>query len=991
MNTRLVSFAVLLLAGCPTPTNNGERTLDRTELVSCEASEQCPTGNICSAGVCILGTCDPVVEVACDTEGLDGPYCCKPWELCSTLSFSCENDPTVNGIGCDPNEPTCTPCETQGDCAGGQFCSAATCLDAAGREDCTSSFQCPTGERCDRTVFLCVPDRGACQFCGTDFPELCCEDNQACSEQTGFCVDIPDAECSEDGECADGLFCDTLRRCAQCDETHSCGPGLLCDTGDGECFADRSCVVDGDCNGNERCPPTTLVCILPECQSDNECIGDARLICNEGTFKCELPDPVCPDDVDEENDTTALASELVDGVSFSGYLCRDDTDVLSFPVNPNKRYTATVDLGGSGQPGIIVSLLDDDLAVESTASFNASQASIQLAGVTGPAQSGTFYLKLQGNNDDSDHWTYTVTVAEAEPSQVADCTPAGQAEEPNNDFATATPVVLGAARTFSRCGTADVDFYRVTVPALNGVQATVANFFNIEGNLNVELYQEPNDNTGSRIDSATNINDIEIVDGTEVALEFWVKVFLASPAGAVTEQTYSVTTVAVPRPAACFPDASEPDGDMASARVLTLAGTPTPSAAATDIPRCNAQDKDFFRFAMPPNLGGIVLLRFTHSEGDMALDLLDAASGAVIDTSNVSNAASDPDEQVEVPGSATDTIEYVAVARLNGATGGIVGQKYSIEVQTFDNSQCIASEPSGGDDVFANGRCIGDFTELREDQPCTNDAARIGEPMLSADLAGCALAAEGSIPGCGRICGNGDGDWYRAGVLNNDQVLHAILDYNPLDGELGLARGTLTTVSGAVVETPATDTDHDGHLELSFAAPKNAPKEYGIRVKPNGSTGHQVQLYSLKVEVGLECLDDAFDAGALVNEKPVNAVIVRPNPDPGAPLDFTSTGLSRCSNDVDVFEMFAFSSEAVTVELDQQDTSPNGLIVELGTRPANLNNAAPVVDDDAPIAVAGSDAITFANTLGQQLYVTVRAQTGIVVTGPYTLRITASR
>lgn len=986
-------FAVILLAlalpACPVVTNTAPDIVDNTELKPCEASEQCPTGNVCAAGICILGSCDPVLETACDVGDIDGPFCCKPWELCSTLSFTCENDPSVDGIGCDPADPICTPCEVQSDCAGGQFCSSGTCLVAAGRDGCTSSFQCPTGERCDRNVFLCVPDRGACQFCGPAFDELCCEDNQVCSEQTGFCTDIPDAECQEDAECNAGLFCDDLRRCVQCDATHICGPGLLCDTGEGECFADNTCLVDDDCNGNERCPPSTLVCILPECESDSDCLGDSRLICNEGTFKCELPPPVCPDDSDEDNDTADVASPLEGGVSFDGYLCRDDTDVLSFPVNANKRYTATVNFGGSGQGGILVTMLGTDQStIESTAAFTAQQASIQVAGVTGPDESGTFYLKIQGNNEARDFWTFTVTVAEADPSQAADCTAAGQPEEPNNTFEEATTLTLGQTRTFSRCGTGDVDFYKVTVPALNGMHATIANFFNPEGNINVELFKAPNTLTGSRIDTATNVNDIEEVDGTEVSRDFWMKVSLATPAGAVTDQTYSVNTIAVPRPAACFPDPTEDDGTAATAAPLTLSGGPTPAVVVTDIVRCNPQDKDFFRFSMPPNLGGVVLLRFTHSEGDMALDLFraDATTGAPIDTSNVSNVSSDIDEQVEVPGSATDTIDYIAVARLNGATGGITGQKYTLEVQTFDNSQCIASEPNGGDDVFANGRCVGTFTELvPPDLQCTNDTARIAEPMLTADLAACGAAPEGTIPGCGRMCGNGDSDWYRVGVLNNDQILRAILDYDPLGGELGLARGTLTASSGAVAETPSTDTDHDGHLELSFAAPRNAPKEYGIRVKPVGTTGHQVQLYSLRIEVGAECPEDAFDIGALVNEKPVDAVIIRPGAVESTPLNFTSSGLSRCTNDVDVFEFIAFQGENVTVELDQVDPSPAGLIVELGTRPANLNNAAVLVSS----AVAGAAPITFANPLGQQLYVTVKAPAGTVVTGPYTLRITA--
>lgn len=987
LGATLVALTAMGVMGCPGGTVVNPPPDD--VLNTCEASEQCPAGNICSAGQCILGACDPLIETACDIEGLDSAFCCKPWERCSTLSFQCETDPDVNGIGCDPNDPTCTPCEVQGDCAAGQFCTSATCLDAAGRETCSSSHQCPDGERCDRTVFLCVPNRGACEFCGPDFPELCCEDGELCSEETGFCTIIPDAECTPETEfedCNPGQFCDDLGRCVQCDDDGDCGPGLLCNEAEGECFADNQCTNDDDCNGNQRCAPATLQCTLPECESDGDCVGDNRLVCDLGVFQCNLPDPVCEDEFDEPNNDTGVATP-VENFSYTGYLCRDDTDILSFPVTPDRRFTANVDFGGSGQGGIIVTMLGTDLTVESSRALTPQDAIVQVAGVTGPAEEGFFYLKLQGNNEDRDFWTYTVTIEEAEPSQPADCTPAGQAEEDNDTFETAFDVNIGETNTFSRCGTGDVDFFRVVVPALNGIEVRLSNFFNAEGNMNVELFKLPNANAGSRIAAGQGVNDIEIISGAEVATEFWIKVSLGSTAGAVTDQTYRLQTTAVPRPAACFPDPTEDDGSFANAEALTLTGAVTPGIVMTDVIRCNPQDKDFFLFTMPPNLGGSVLLRFTHSEGDMRLELFRADNTtSAIATSNTSNANSDPDEQVTVPGGTTP-IDYIAVASLNGTTGGIIGQKYTLEVQTFDDSQCIASEPSGGDDAFRLGRCLTDFTPLRPEDPCVNDASRIAEPMDDASLLVCEAAAEGTVNGCGRMCGNSDSDWYRVGILNNDQILHAILDYDPAEGELALARGTLTATTGAVVETASTDSDRDGHLELSFAAPRNQPKEYGIRVKPIGTTGHQVQLYSLQIEIGAECPEDPNDVGTLVNEKPVDATIIRPGADEDAPLDFTSSGVTRCTNDIDVYEFFAFQGENVTVELDQVDTSPDGLIVELGTRPANLNNPAVLVQS----AAAGDAPITFANPTGQQLYLTVKAPTGVIVTGPYTLRVTAAQ
>ena len=412
------------------------------------------------------------------------------------------------------------------------------------------------------------------------------------------------------------------------------------------------------------------------------------------------------------------------------------------------------------------------------------------------------------------------------------------------------------------------------------------------------------------------------------------------------------------------------------------------SVVVADIIRCNPQDVDLFKFTMPPNLGGVVQLRFEHNQGDMALDLLDATGTTVLDTSNVSNANSDPDEQVEVPGSATDAIEYIARARLASSTGGTTGQHYQLEVHTFDNTQCIASEPSGGDDVFQNGRCIGNFTPTRLDMPCTNDASRLAEPMDPGGLAACQAAPDGTLAGCGRMCGNSDADWVRVGVLNNDQVLHAHLDYDHTQGELALVRGTLNS-NGTVGESATADANHDGQIDLFFAAPKNQPKEYGIKVKPSGTTGHQVQQYALKVEVGLPCTDDAHDLGAASNDKPAASTPIRPNPIDGQPFTFDSSvtdpTLSRCTNDIDVYKLISFAGEDVTVTLTPADNSPGGMVAELGTEPADLNNAAIVV-----MAVQGGQSGVFSNTVTQDLFVTVRVPTGVTATGPYTLIVSTT-
>ncbi|HEY4222480.1 MAG TPA: hypothetical protein VGO62_14090, partial [Myxococcota bacterium] len=995
MNTHklllLAAVAALALAACPKQLGNNTGVIvDKNALVTCDTSEKCTAGQICSAGFCVAGTCDPAFESACDggtVSDTDKVYCCKPWELCDPGLLSCKNDPNVHGIGCDPTDTSCTPCEVAKDCAAGQFCSGAVCYDSAGRDSCTSTFQCPAGQRCDQNQFLCVPDLGGCKFCGPDFPELCCEATQTCSTQSGFCTDVPPPQCSTPGEqdtCDAGLKCDALFRCVQCVTTADCGPGTECDEGTGDCFPTGGTCPNGDsdCSGDLRCNLSNHQCVSPQCLTDSDCTsltGDHRQQCDLGSFTCFLPPPVCDDEPDEPNNSTSDATPMAEiggEQTYTGLLCRLDTDVLSFPIHSNKHYTATVNFGTHGEQGVSVQLLNNSEQIESSAVFDEAHAQLQLSGQSGVSETGVFYVKVFGTSTQQDSWGYSVTVDEADPSPPADCSPAGQAEEPNDDFDHATQLTLGATTVFSRCGVGDKDFYKVTLPPLQSITVSIQEFFNPDGNLDLTVFTQPD--TAHALAGGSTQNPIELVNGPEGPVTYYMKVALASTSGALTNQTYSITTTGVDRPAACAADINENDGIIAGAVPLVLVpdaqANPsyvlaegknpdgTDNAAVHGPLRCNAQDIDLYKFTMPQNLGGFVVMRFNQSLGDMALDLLDATGTTVLTTSNVSTAGN-PTEQVSVPSSATANIDYVVRARLAGTSGGTLGQPYSLEVHTFDNTQCAESEPSGGDDTFQSGRCISNFTPISNTGatppgtfagfPCVNSTSGDTEP-LEVTLADC-VGQPGTVDGCGLICGNGDTDWYRVGILDTDQELHAHLEYDASQGVLALARGTLAPNGTFATEVTASDTGAQGHVDLFFTAPAHtatSAKEYGVRVKTVGTTGHQVQPYALSLEVGLPCTDDFYDALTKSNEKPSQATILRENPTEGAPFTYNSASdanlgggsLSHCVSgatvDVDVYELFAFAGEQVTVTLTPTDSSPGGLVAELGTRPDNLDDPA---------------------------------------------------
>lgn len=357
-------LGVLGLAACPE--QGGGTVVDTPLLQACEDNAQCAAGNLCIAGECRLAACDPAVEAVCgaDATGERPTSCCKVFEDCNAITFTCERDPDAIGIGCPPGEDACIPCEENGDCVEdlgfSSFCSGGRCFAQAGLQNCTQDFQCQPDERCDRFEFFCVPDNGGCRFCGPDFPELCCETGQACDVESGTCVDIGDAECTPAtvaDDCRRGQQCDPNGRCVQCIGNDDCGPGTECNPATGLCVGTASrCSVDDDCTAPLRC--INEQCSVAECDSNSDC-SDSRARCEE--FSCVLPAAVCTED-DEPNNSTVEPTVLTLTGGYSGALCRGDQDFLSFPVQAQKRYTVTVTVPSSAFPisGLNATLFDTD-------------------------------------------------------------------------------------------------------------------------------------------------------------------------------------------------------------------------------------------------------------------------------------------------------------------------------------------------------------------------------------------------------------------------------------------------------------------------------------------------------------------------------------------------------------------------------------------------------------------------------------------------------
>ncbi|MDP2339424.1 MAG: hypothetical protein Q8O67_00590 [Deltaproteobacteria bacterium] len=926
-------------------------------VADCESDDQCAAGNLCIAGTCLLAECDPDIEDQCGADVVDDrdPACCRAIENCDEATLKCVRDPAADDVVCLESADCYERFTTE------SLCSLGRCVSSETLVGCAQDNQCEAGERCDVVELFCLPD--ACQRCA-DFPETCCTGAELCNVDDGLCVDPGTVECTvvtEVEDCRPGEICDPRGRCVQCVDDDGCGPGLTCDLDVGLCVSANRCETDDACtvlNPLLRCINNT--CTRPECDDVDVLCPDARETCEN--FICVLAPPVCPAEDDEPNNSAGQAVPLVDvSAAYEGSLCRGDVDFLSFPVLPQKRYTVTIT--ATSAAGITATLFDTSNQAESSAQFGSS-ASVELIGISGPAESGRFTLQLSSASATSlDAWSYSVEWREGEASPQADCSAAAQLnQEPNEDFSTATTIALGATTSFTRCTLDDADVFHLTVPALTGVEVTIDGYLDVEGQLVAELFSGPS--AGQLIRSVGSANDAITSVVVEGPSELFIKITVARFFDALPDQTYRVSTRAIARPAACDGDV-ENDGEQSLAQALPTTTTNGLIAGSIAGLRCNGPDLDHAGFTLPAGLGGALRLSFAHDEGDLVLDLFDRDSGDLLAVSNVSSSSSGV-ESVDVPPLDVDR-DYVARVRLPGVSSpGVEAQAWALSLATFDAALCLASEPAL-DNTFASARCLGDFDEGAF--PC--NGARLASPLVST-LEDCVDAVG---DGCGHICGDTDFDVVRLGTIESGRTITATLRFDPAlgDSSLQLAKVTGSTPSVVVIRR---DDDVDGVVSLVFET-VGAPKEHMLTVKPEGRSGHLAQLWALSVDVGGPCLADANE-GANGNGTPATATQLRADPQPLQADELVNA--SVCGADVDVFALLGLDEEELTFRV----SGPLGLVLGVGTAPPNLNDPAiPLPDAEVIIDASGAATLTIVSSRVQQLFVTING----VDDGDYALTI----
>lgn len=718
-----------LLVGC-TPDPQVLPTEGRRD--TCVESKQCPRGEVCREGLCIIGEC--VVRSDC-------PH---PWDqLCNEL----------NRCIPDPESPIGNECPNgTSDCDMGEFCSAGSCYVVSESSPCNRSSQCDAGERCDPVNRFCVEDRGGCNRVD-EYPELACPTGEVCDAVTGHCdppMGLPCSPETVEADCGIELMC-IGNRCVQCTANANCGVGeniccdgfgTQCNIATGRCVSAFLCSTHEDCTGcrarpglderrycsdgqlcttddqceslsGRRCATSTGECILPECEEDDDC--SARMRCDLSTLRCYLPPAECPEDNEPNN--SLVAATVATGNEHTDALCRGDIDYVQIQGHAGTRLRVSVAVSPNTYDeasGITVALLDNSGSELDSGTFGWSTEQVRVSADV--AVSAPYYVRLTGGAAESDVYTYTITVVETEPLQCG-----SEPGEPNDSLQQAVNSPLQAGNhARALCGTSDEDYHQLTAPPSMRLAITVS-FLDSEGDIGIELLTLG----GDQLDHSDSYSgDLERVvhdtGDSEETVVLHVDRYIGY--GAFEEEQEYVIEVKIEEPPDCD-DGFEPNNNATQATPV-VAGT-----YAANI--CSMDDTDIYAILLPAGGDITVAFSFLDAEGDLDARLFDE-NGDSVDTSGTTSNI----ETVMGTGLASG-VYYAELYPWSGTSPEPDRQPYTVEIAVDHN--CMDDELEGsGNDVLNRA------TPLRDEA--------LESFVLDAQL---------------KLCGGGS-DWYRFLMLGDE-------------------------------------------------------------------------------------------------------------------------------------------------------------------------------------------------------------------------------
>jgi hypothetical protein len=429
----LVLLPLLFLAtACPPP----KPVVDAGKEPQCMTRSECDAGLVCTTDQ-FCSTCSTSGQCSVKEE------CLADTKLCALRA----------GWG--------TQCAVNDDCQAGSWCKQGLCQARSEVSLCVggNNSECPQGERCNRITLTCEEDLGCSIDADCSAGEICNTGSRQCQPRCTLQTQVD--------VCAAGQRC-IAEKCVQCGSDSECGPGLTCDAA-GNCSAGSRCYTDRDCSVPLVCLVQTGACLpkAPACTSDDNCASNQR--CDVPSGRCIARD--CQPDRYEPNNDDTKAFGVAPGPYRNLTLCPADTDWYSIALSRGDLLGVNVDADPFAENNFTT-------VVKDTSGRTLAGGRL-LVSYVAPVPA-----------------TYFVVVSTIDPFQTYDVTflksrgtPCDDDTLEPNDSASQPTLLNTSTQADGRICPQDQDWFRSTVPAGQGVRASLINYTAGSGLLRLCLFQ----------------------------------------------------------------------------------------------------------------------------------------------------------------------------------------------------------------------------------------------------------------------------------------------------------------------------------------------------------------------------------------------------------------------------------------------------------------------------------------------------------------------
>ena len=322
----LSTLAFLVFAGCGSTTNTSGNATGAT----CAISNDCPAGQICSAGVCVAkSTGDIAVNFDSSVPDAGGT---KPDGTTKDDSGTPGTDATTQPDTSTGPNLACQACKVDADCGDASYQCITLLNGTFCAKKCSTVGECPAAFKCDKADTKaannnCLPPNYSCDGCLV----TPCDPGQSCVASTGQCAVVKQQcdSCNSQLDCADGLKCVQIgsagKVCAPtCDGGGACPDNSTCQktvVGNICAYQASTCCYGANCTVASACSSCA-----------DKCFGGACVAC--------LNDGQCPGGTCDANSHTCITSgacqaptpiKLADGTCVE---CTSDTHCGSSTVGP---------------------------------------------------------------------------------------------------------------------------------------------------------------------------------------------------------------------------------------------------------------------------------------------------------------------------------------------------------------------------------------------------------------------------------------------------------------------------------------------------------------------------------------------------------------------------------------------------------------------------------------------------------------------------------